>query len=810
MKGQERGLLSLFESPFLFNQKMNEAYWDSAMTDQQDRQNGLRFSWNIWPSSRLETTRIVVPVGCMYTPLKQIEDMPEALPYDPIKCNGCGAILNPFCQVDFMTKIWCCPFCNNRNSFPPHYAENISETTLPAELISNFTTIEYELQNYNAGYGMPSNTGVQATNSPPVFLFVVDTCVPEAEELYDLRDTLIQTLQLIPDDAYIGLITYGSHVMVHELIDADCSKSFVFRGNKDYTQQRVTELLSIAPLFQLRQYGENSPQLGGRTPCVGRFLVNVGDAAHIVENILEDLQPDSWPCKTEERADRCTGTALSVAAGLLESAFPRQGARIMLFASGPCTKGPGQVASKEKKQTMRSHNDLAKGNAPYFKDAVQHYNGLAERAVTAQHVIDIFACSLDQIGTLEMKVMVEKTGGVIVNADKFGQSVFKESLLRLFRKYDDDDVVNGGYMEMAFASTLEVMTSREVKIAGAIGTCSSIKKTGSQNSVSETEIGQGGTCAWSMGAITPQSTIAIYFDVTAQPNTNMQNRKRYIQFITHYQHSSGKYRLRCTTVAGAWHSDPKDVSPVGRSFDQDCAAALMTRYAVHRMESEEENDVLRWLDRSLIRLCAKFAEYIPDKPQTFRPMPEFSLYPQFMFHLRRSPFLQHFNSSPDESTYYRHTLLSEDTSNSLIMIQPELLCYSFNGPPQPALLDATSVRADVILLLDTFFQVIIFHGETIAQWRDAKYHEQEEYAAFRDLLQAPQQDSQHIMSNRFPVPRYILCDQNKSQARFLMSRLNPSVTHHSDQVGSGQAIPTDDVSLRVFMDHLTKLAVQPS
>ena len=139
MKGQERGLLSLFESPFLFNQKMNEAYWDSAMTDQQDRQNGLRFSWNIWPSSRLETTRIVVPVGCMYTPLKQIEDMPEALPYDPIKCNGCGGILNPFCQVDFMTKIWCCPFCNNRNSFPPHYAENISETTLPAELISNFT-----------------------------------------------------------------------------------------------------------------------------------------------------------------------------------------------------------------------------------------------------------------------------------------------------------------------------------------------------------------------------------------------------------------------------------------------------------------------------------------------------------------------------------------------------------------------------------------------------------------------------------------------------------------------------------------------
>ena len=27
-------------------------------------------SWNIWPSSRLDATRIIVPLGCLYTPLK--------------------------------------------------------------------------------------------------------------------------------------------------------------------------------------------------------------------------------------------------------------------------------------------------------------------------------------------------------------------------------------------------------------------------------------------------------------------------------------------------------------------------------------------------------------------------------------------------------------------------------------------------------------------------------------------------------------------------------------------------------------------
>ena len=51
-------------------------------------------------------------------------------------------------------------------------------------------------------------------------------------------------------------------------------------------------------------------------------------------------------------------------------------------------------------------------------------------------------------------------------------------------------------------------------------------------------------------------------------------------------------------------------------------------------------DIMRWLDRSLIRLCAKFAQYEKDNPESFRLEQEFSMYPQYMFHLRRSQFLQ--------------------------------------------------------------------------------------------------------------------------------------------------------------------------
>ena len=105
----------------------------------------------------------------------------------------------------------------------------------------------------------------------------------------------------------------------------------------------------------------------------------------------------------------------------------------------------------------------------------------------------------------------------------------------------------------------------------------------------------------------PSTTIAVYFEVTNASTTPVPaHKRRYAQFLTSYQHASGKQRLRCTTLCGAWQPDPSDASPVARSFDQEAAAVLMARVAVHRTETEEVADILRWVDRSLIRLCAKF------------------------------------------------------------------------------------------------------------------------------------------------------------------------------------------------------------
>lgn len=81
----------------------------------QEDKDGVRLSWNVWPSSRLEATRMVVPLASLYTPLKERPDLPP-IQYDPVMCarQNCKAILNPMCQVDFRAKLWVCNFCFNR------------------------------------------------------------------------------------------------------------------------------------------------------------------------------------------------------------------------------------------------------------------------------------------------------------------------------------------------------------------------------------------------------------------------------------------------------------------------------------------------------------------------------------------------------------------------------------------------------------------------------------------------------------------------------------------------------------------------
>uniref|UniRef100_V5G0D6 Protein transport protein SEC23 n=1 Tax=Anoplophora glabripennis TaxID=217634 RepID=V5G0D6_ANOGL len=621
------------------------------------------------------------------------------------------------------------------------------------------------------------------------------------------------SLSLLPPNALIGLITFGKMVQVHELGTEGCSKSYVFRGTKDLTAKQIQEMLGIGKVPVNPQQIAQQPgqplrpgQQHQQTPAppASRFLQPVSNCDMSLTDLIGELQRDPWPVPQGKRPLRSTGAALSIAIGLLECTYPNTGARVMLFVGGPCSQGPGQVLNDDLKQPIRSHHDIQKDNAKYMKKGIKHYDHLAMRAATNGHCVDIYSCALDQTGLMEMKQCCNSTGGHMVMGDSFNSSLFKQTFQRVFYKRPRKMI-----LKMAFNGTLEVKCSRELKVQGGIGSCVSLNV--KSPLVSDTEIGMGNTVQWKMCTLSPSSTIALFFEVVNQHSAPIpQGGRGCIQFITQYQHASGQRRIRVTTVARNWADATANIHHISAGFDQEAAAVIMARMAVYRAESDDSPDVLRWVDRMLIRLCQKFGEYNKDDPNSFRLSENFSLYPQFMYHLRRSQFLQVFNNSPDETSFYRHMLMREDLTQSLIMIQPILYSYSFNGPPEPVLLDTSSIQPDRILLMDTFFQILIFHGETIAQWRNLKYQDMPEYENFRQLLQAPVDDAQEILQTRFPMPRYIDTEQGGSQARFLLSKVNPSQTHNNMYAygGDGGApVLTDDVSLQVFMDHLKKLAV---
>eukprot|EP01116_Phalansterium_solitarium_P022744 TRINITY_DN7629_c0_g2_i1.p1 TRINITY_DN7629_c0_g2~~TRINITY_DN7629_c0_g2_i1.p1 ORF type:complete len:479 (-),score=121.89 TRINITY_DN7629_c0_g2_i1:987-2423(-) len=452
--------------------------------DAEEDRDGIRWSWNVWPSSRLEATRLVVPVGCMYTPLK--ENMPLVY-YEPVACKGsCRSVLNPFCAIDVKAKLWICPFCLQRNQFPPSYAD-ISETNLPAELIPNYTTIEYVISR-------------NQPLLPPVFLFAIDTCLI-ASELEELKANIIKTLSLLPENSVVGLITFGKTVQVYELAFEECPKSYVFSGTKDVTSKQLQD--------QLKLGAARNPQ-NPNTPG-NRFLMPLQDVEFTLESIVEELQPDPNPVKSDKRPLRATGVAMSVGIGLLENSFPNSGARLMVFTGGAVTHGPGQIASDDLREPLRGHSDLTKEKAKHTKKAQKFYGELAARAVKSGHTVDILCCSLDQCGYYEMQEVSKRTGGLVVMADSFDDpafGMFKQTLAKLFQKDDK------GALPMAFNATIEVQTTRELKVCGAIGHCASLGKKSS--SVAEMEIGMGNTCAWKLPCVDPQLTLALYFEIVNQ------------------------------------------------------------------------------------------------------------------------------------------------------------------------------------------------------------------------------------------------------------------------------------------------------
>ncbi|VEU22800.1 DEKNAAC103874 [Brettanomyces naardenensis] len=745
---------------------------------------GLRFPWNSFPANKQEEKRCVIPVSCLYQPLRP-KTTPVVVQIPPSACRNCRAILSPCCGVDPNTGTWACPFCNTRNQLPP--SEPAGQ--LPYAVSPEAQDIEYVVP-------------PPETQNPPIFMYVVDTCFGDDDEFKALTDSILVSLSMLPPDALVGFITFGRHVNVYEVGIQDFQSFYCFNGARKYTQAEIS--------WNLELTGSNASRLG-----VTRFVQQHAICEFNLTALVESLQRDSFPTEKYHRRTLATGCAVNVAVSLLSQTFPKTGARILLFSGGPCTQGPGKIVGTPLKEPLRSHHDIEHDSKveKQYKESSQFYQKLSQTAAGNGHSIDIFIGAYDQVGLSEMEALADKTGGVIVQSDSFSSAIFKRSL----QKFLSPDEATG-MISFGLNATMQVKVTRNLRIRGAIGHLTSLNNKNS--SVTDKKpIGVSGTDSWKLGAVWSHSAYSFFFEIAE--NTPQADFSA-IQFITTYQHPDGTRRIHVTTTQRP--TAPAGSADLITNFDQEVAAVVAAREAVWKSVADVTNqpaDAVRSLDRVLIDLCQHFASYRTNDATSFSLPPTLNLFPQFMYHLRRSPFVQVFNSSPDETSYYRHCFLAEDSTNSLIMIQPTLTSYELDKEPEPVVLDSTSLKPERILLLDTFFHILIYHGAVVAEWKRLGYQDQSDYAYFKEFLEKPRLEAADILVDRFPLPRFIDTEEGGSQARFLMSRLSPSTSYRNAEsmmnlatsgVGDGESgavIMTDDVSLQTFMEYVKKAVVKP-
>ena len=89
--------------------------------------------------------------------------------------------------------------------------------------------------------------------------------------------------------------------------------------------------------------------------------------------------------------------------------------RFVSIIGGPCTIDAGQVVDLPRKDTIRVYMDIIEGtdNARYLKGSKKFYDNLAQIIIDNKCSMDMWAYGLDQFGLLEMREMVNQSGGLL-------------------------------------------------------------------------------------------------------------------------------------------------------------------------------------------------------------------------------------------------------------------------------------------------------------------------------------------------------------------------------------------------------------
>jgi len=86
--------------------------------------------------------------------------------------------------------------------------------------------------------------------------------------------------------------------------------------------------------------------------------------------------------------------------------------------------------------------------------------------------------------------------------------------------------------------------------------------------------------------------------------------------------------MRVTTLQYLYSQNENSTTDIKDGFDQDAAFILFTRIAIRKIELEPSvNDVVRWVDKQLIKFCSKLGNFIHDVPTSFKLVEKLEYFP---------------------------------------------------------------------------------------------------------------------------------------------------------------------------------------
>ncbi|CAH2352627.1 protein transport protein Sec23p [[Candida] railenensis] len=790
--------------------------------------SGINFNWDVFPSTRLENSQLPTPIGCLYQPLIEVskndnQSRPSAASF--CSCQKCGAYMNPYIEIDHTRSIWKCQFCHQKSFLPKVSSGPISNDSLPAfaeQTISNDITTGF-------------NGDVPESIVLVVDLYQhVDEVQEDGSNtsFSSLIESLLTAMDRIKDGSLLALISFDESVHIHRPATPNEKTSFAKDELFEEDAYNVNDLFenedTIAKVVsRIEQSGVGDlPKSVSESPLVSQgILVELSDATRdSVKSHLRSLKPTFT---NSFKPPRSLGLCLYISSLLVSRlSFQNFKAKFLIFVSGPNTTEPGIILNPNKNKVFRSHSDIKELNdkSSNYSSSLKFFemisfiaNGLSLSKAfrisseittkttdfelnlsTPKWSFDIFTGSLDQVGLYEMKRLIQNTNGDIFVSSSFKDLQFRNQLVKCFEAHTK-----------SYNATLTVLTSPRLKVRKLVGHCYHLPASYKDSkSLQENISDQLNTFDskfkqhyftnrwfWNSFKKTDES-LAIFFDIDGLRSfkdfSSRDPKNMYVQFQFKYWDPEVKlWKIRITTVCKRTTLSVIDKQrelsanlinakiDMLQSFNAKSWTVLLARLMINKLDTNIGFDfegIVEEIDSVTVKLLNNFNKLIVENYQINENLKDL---PSFIYNLRRNPQLINiFNSSPDETTYYHHWFMKMGQDLGIKVIEPLLYSteYEKTFPLDTSTLSVVPDKS--YLIMDSFFNVIVYYKYTAPEDKLKLHHSNNDNLVSNEEIAELKvaKDYLQIVLNvqeRSLVPKYIITQTNHSQARFLMSRLNP-------------------------------------